>query len=129
MKIKENTTIYQCDFCNRKMFKKHAMIAHELWCNSNPENFRACSGCKYLEEKQVEYSYNIPTVGQGLGIIFDGKTITKKTTGFRCNKLNKDIYPFKAEKLNLPYKYPETFEGQEPMPKICEHYNSSWEND
>lgn len=109
MRVKENVTIYQCDFCNRKMFRKHSMEKHEKWCDHNPQNFRACGSCQFLDETVVYYSYD-----KGLG------EVNKKTNGFRCSKLNKDIYPFKAEKLDLPNKYPETFDGQEPMPKSCD---------
>ena len=122
MKVKENVTIYQCEFCKRKMFVKHAMEKHEKWCNSNPENFRACSGCQHLEEVEVKYSYSVPTLDGNLAVIFDGSTAEGKTTGFRCKKLDKCLYPFKVEKLGLPDKYPETFEDKEPMPKTCEHY-------
>jgi len=122
MKVKENVTVYQCEFCKRKMFVKHAMEKHEKWCYSNPENFRACSGCKHLEEVTVEYSYSVPTIGDHLGVIFDGSTVERKTTGFHCKKLDKQLYPFKAEKKGLIEKYPESFEDKEPMPKTCEHY-------
>lgn len=121
MKVKENVTVYQCEFCDKKLFIKAAMIKHEKWCNSNPDNFRACVGCIHLEEIKIEYSYSVPILGENLGVIFDGSTVEKVTNGFKCNKLNKIIYPFKAEKLRLIDKYPETFENQESMPKECEH--------
>lgn len=123
MKVKENVTIYQCEFCKRKMFVKSAMQKHETFCYSNPANFRACSGCIHLEEVEVEYSYSVPSLGENLGVVFDGDTVTKKTTGFHCKKLNKHLYPFKAEKMGLINKYPESFEDKEPMPKVCEDFD------
>ncbi len=116
MNIKENVTIYSCEFCKKKMFVKHAMVNHEKWCGNNPENYKACHGCIHLEEKEVEYCVRTYTS--------DGDVYytDKKTTGFVCAKLGKELYPFSAEKLKLPEKYPETFEDKEPMPKDCEHY-------
>lgn len=125
MKVKENVTVYICQFCKRKMFVKKSMERHEKLCNNNPENFRACSGCVFLENTTIEYSYSVPTIGLNMGVVFDGDTVERKTTGFFCSKLKKKIYPFKAEKMGLIEKYPETFEDQYPMPKTCEHYNDA----
>lgn len=122
MKIKENTTIYQCEFCKKIMFRKGLMEKHETWCYSNPNNSRACNGCVFLEEIEVKYSYSVPTVGENLGVIFDGAQVEKTTKGFYCKKLDKHLYPFKVEKLGLLDKYPETFEDKEPMPKECDHW-------
>ena len=122
MNIKENVTIYSCEFCKRKMFVKHAMIKHEQWCNSNPVNSRACSGCEHLEDTPVEY-YITTHSSDG-----DLDETRKEANGFRCKKLNKMLYPLKTEKKGLIEKYPETFEGQEPMPKTCEHYKNEFAN-
>mgnify|MGYP003560170479 CR=1 FL=1 len=58
MKVQENITLYSCDFCKKRMVRKHAMIKHEPSCYSNPENKPACSDCKFLEEIKVEYYYD-----------------------------------------------------------------------
>lgn len=113
MNIKENVTVYQCDHCKRKMFVKSAMERHEKWCGNNPNNFKACSGCKFIEETTIEWDYDA----------FDGYG-TAKSKAFRCTKLDKMLYPLKVEKKGLPEKYPETFDGQDPMPKECEHFSS-----
>ena len=123
MKIKGNVSVYSCEFCKRKMFVKHAMVKHEHLCNSNPENLRACVGCQYLENTTVEYYIAVRDTSGDLD------EVRKETNGFRCKKLEKMLYPFKAEKKGLIEKYPETFEGQEPMPKTCEHYKNEYELD
>lgn len=114
MKIKENVTVYQCEHCKRKMFVKSAMERHEKWCDSNPDNAKACVGCKHLEETRIEWHYDSYYYGTG----------TASSKGVRCIKLDKLLYPLKAERKGLPDKYPETFEGQDPMPKECEHFRS-----
>lgn len=120
MNVKENVTIYVCDFCKNKSFRKHSMIKHEEFCASNPKNFKACSGCTHL--KEIEILYYVPRYDNN-GDVYDEE---KKTKGFECTKLDKILYPLKVEKLKLNEKYPETFEEQEPMPKECKYSNSLW---
>lgn len=115
MIVKENITLYVCEFCKKKLFRKHSMIKHEEFCTSNPKNFKACSGCTYL--KEIEIPYYADRV-DNYGDIYQKEI---KTKGFECTKLNKILYPLKVERLELNKKYPETFEEQEPMPKECEH--------
>lgn len=121
MNIKENVTVYICEHCKKKMFVKGAMERHEKWCYSNPDNFKACSACMYLEEIEIFYDVNRDSLGHNYGVIHDAYTETKKAKGFHCKKLDKILYPLKVEKKGLPEKYPETFDKQEPMPKECEH--------
>ena len=115
MEVKQNITVYVCDFCKKKSFRKHSMVKHEEFCSSNPKNFKACSGCTYL--KEIEILYYVPRYDND-GDIYDEE---RKTKGFECTKLDKTLYPLKVEKLKLNEKYPETFEEQEPMPKECVH--------
>lgn len=119
MIIKELIT-YQCEHCKKKLFVKHAMVKHEKWCYLNPENKKACTDCSYLEGYEEEIC-----VGSN-----DYTDIMRKVTKFKCNKLDKILYHFAAEKKGLPDKYPETFDGEEAMPKDCEHrktgYISGW---
>ena len=115
MKVQENITLYSCDFCKKRMVRKHAMIKHEPSCYSNPENKPACSDCKFLEEIKVEYYYDF-----GMG------KSRAEVKGFKCNKLEQIMYPFKVVKKGLLEKYPETFEGQIQMPKECEHFNNNY---
>ena len=115
MKTIENINIYKCDFCNKELKRKHAMLNHELKCNNNPLNKKACNdGCNYL-------------VRQEISVLFEGnynqdpKEI--KVNCFKCEKLNKLMYPYKIEKSNALKDYTETFKEQEPMPKECEFFN------
>jgi len=89
------------------------MSNHEELCNSNPKNFRACSMCQYIQEEEITYDVDM----------WDGIS-QRKSNCFRCTKLEKLLYPFKVEKMDLLNKYPETFDGQEPMPKECKYYKN-----
>lgn len=120
MIIKESVTVYQCEFCKKKLFVKQAMVKHEQWCYQNPDNKRACMNCSYLEGYKEEM-----IIGSN-----DYADIKREFTKFRCNKLDKVLYHFTVEKKGLLDKFPETFEDEEPMPKVCEHqktgYISGW---
>jgi hypothetical protein len=112
MKIIDNVTIYKCDFCKKELKRKHAMANHEQWCNSNPKNFKACTGCVHLEATTIEHdAYENDEYGS--------RTVTKKANAFMCNALNRLVYPSKVEKKKLPERYPETFKDQIPMPTNC----------
>jgi len=111
MKITENITLYQCDFCKKKLFLKHAMVKHEDLCLSNPKNFKDCMECTHLEKTQTEVHWidgNPDYAGN-----------TKQVDVFRCNKLDKLMFPFSIERRKLHEKY-ETYSEQEPMPSKCE---------
>jgi hypothetical protein len=110
MIIKENITVYICQHCKKRYFKKNACEKHETICYSNPENFRACSGCDHLEETTNKVFFDA----------WDGES-SRTFKAFRCKKLDKMLYPFKVEAKGIIGKYPESFEEQEPMPKKCEH--------
>jgi len=119
MKTIENVTIYKCDFCKKELKRKHAMIKHEDLCLNNPKNHKAClSGCAFLTTEKIdvlfEYRYDS-----------DYGSSIKKVSAFRCTKLDNLMYPFSIErKKDMLKKYPETYEGQEPMPHKCEHFES-----
>lgn len=55
MKTKKNITVFQCDFCSKKLFREHAMVNHEEKCPSNPLNIRACFDCEHLETVDMEF--------------------------------------------------------------------------
>lgn len=116
MKVLENITLYKCEFCKKKLQVKHAMVRHEEFCSKNPKNIKACSMCVFLKETTVEYTK----------FYFNGYSESEqdvKAKGFKCEKLNKLLYPTKVEKLDLPNRFPETFADQEPMPNKCEHFS------
>ncbi len=98
--------VYTCEYCRKKYVIGQAAIKHEKYCAKNPVNFKACSDCTYCKEDSIE-------VERDYGV--------SRFKSFLCSKLNVGIYPTKAERLDLPSRYPETFEDQIPMPKECEH--------
>ena len=122
MIITENVTIYKCEFCKKKMFREKAMKNHELFCYKNPENIKACIDCKFIETIEKELEFVSYTQGDGWT---DVDYYKKKVDVFRCSRLDKIMYPFKVEKMGINEKYPETFDGQEPMPSNCESRESN----
>lgn len=41
MIITNNVTVYKCEFCNKKLYRKHAMIKHEDLCIHNTKKIKA----------------------------------------------------------------------------------------
>ena len=82
MIVKENVTIYQCEFCKRNMLVKHAMIKHIVWCYKNPANKVKCENCVHLKEVENEY-----TVFRFNG--YEETEYTRKSKSFKCEKLDK----------------------------------------
>jgi hypothetical protein len=111
MTIKENVTVYSCDFCKRKMFRKHAMINHEQYCGSNPKNWRACSACDFMVRKPIEYYFDA----------YDGEH-EGTSKGFYCEHLETYMYPNFLENKRVFIEHPEQFEEQIPFKKQCVHF-------
>ena len=106
----QQVKIYRCDFCKKKGFRKHLIIRHELFCSNNPVNRVACTGCKHLENTDIE-------------IFLDGwgekPDSARKFFGFKCQCTGQLMYNAKAIEKDLIRRYPETFQEQVPMPKTC----------
>lgn len=114
MRVKQNVTVYYCDHCKKKMFRKHAMEHHEKWCPKNPDNTKACTYCKHLKETIIETYFDA----------FDGEhTVNRKA--FQCTKLDKLVYPLSVQRRGLDKRF-ETFSEQEPMPKECDHKETGY---
>lgn len=111
MIVTNNITVYQCEHCKKKLFRKHAMELHEKFCSKNPENYRVCLSCPFMEEDKI--------------IVYEDQHTTRYGKGFRCSKINQNIYHPKVEKKLLE-KYPETFLDQIPMKKECELYRDGF---
>ena len=113
MEIKNNITVYKCDHCSKKLFRKHAMAAHEIRCSKNPENIRACFTCIHLKSVEMRYEGNLPTYHEELR---DG-------TCFKCTKKDIFLYPPKLEYNENGVPGYTEFEGeeieQEKMPITC----------
>jgi len=119
MKIIENITIYKCDFCRKKLERNHAMEKHENTCVLNPKNKKECNkGCIHLSMVDIKIPFN-----RGYDDINgEERQEFEKKSVFKCSKFDKLMYPYKIESKNLPYKYPDTYEGQVAMPKDCDGF-------
>jgi len=103
-----NKPVFECDFCKRRMFVKHAMVKHEPMCYSNPINIPKCSDCIHLKEIKTTYVNR-----------YDNDAEAK---GFMCMAKNIELYPLKVVKMGLTGRYPETFYEKELMPNQCDLY-------
>ena len=104
-------TVFQCDFCDKRMFRKNAMENHELVCSRNPKNVDACLGCGFCQE--IEKEIYVDDYSE------DGYHV-RAVRSFKCTKLDQLMYPNKAQKAYN--KYPESFENEIMMPNECEHF-------
>lgn len=89
------------------------MINHELNCSCNPINKDACLGCCHCQEVEKEIYFDTYT-GE------DSRTVKS----FKCIKLDKTMYPHKAQRIEE--RYPESFEDEIVMPNECEHFEFTW---
>ncbi len=119
MKTIENVTLYKCDFCKKELKRKHAMENHEKQCNSNPINFRKCTqGCVHLETERIEVDYETYYDYEN----GEQQYVKEEKDVFKCTKFDKLMFPYSIEKKDLPNRFPNTYENQEPMPKECEGF-------
>lgn len=114
MKIKENITLYICDYCKKKYQKKNFCEDHEFYCTKNPINIAACHGCDYIKSTTTIVYYDV----------HDGEH-DRKCNSFFCEKLQKGVYPNKVVRIGLLDKHPENFENQIQMPNECEFFKQS----
>ena len=101
--------VYYCDHCNRHMLNKGAMNKHELMCYANPENFRACHGCKFLEKKEVEISED-----------YHGTESYRKVNLFHCQAKQVFLHTPQNEIKRNQFELGDY--SNEPMPKQCDVY-------
>jgi hypothetical protein len=114
MIVKQNVTVYQCEFCKKKRFREWAMEIHEERCHKNPVNWRPCFECCHLEMKEVDVNWQD----------YNGHDHDKIVKLFFCSALKHClISPQTAIKGNAVYSddmHPLT---NEHMPLTCEHQN------
>jgi len=113
MKVFTDVTIYKCDFCPKKLFKKSAMIAHEQKCKSNPANIRGCFNCIHCDKVPIKYD-----PGYNYDLLIESHS-------FKCNaKENVFMFPPKLEhsKNGVPEYviYEEEEITQRKMPIKCD---------
>ena len=113
MKILENITVYKCEHCPKKLFRKHAMESHENKCSQNPKNIRACFDCAMCESVKIKYEPEPQ--------IYDGDL--SESTAFKCMSKNVFMYPPKMEYSEKGVPSYVEFNNeeitQERMPIIC----------
>ena len=113
-----NATVYHCDYCGHKLFRRHAMERHEQWCSKNPAVTPACfsgSGCVHLIKKEVTFPSSFGAN-------------ERRSYCFHCKALDKDMYTIAAERRGLVGTFALDDE-QEPMPKSCESFKEITFND
>lgn len=104
MKI-ETREIYKCDHCNKLYQRKHACEKHEIMCSKNPDNFRACFGCKHLTKVEVPI--------QGYYWEYEANVLY-------CSKLEKYLHPPKVEHKGNALDFGRL---NEPMPRECKDFD------
>ena len=120
MKTIENVTLYKCDYCNKELKRKHAMIKHEKTCERSPDVEKACFNCKHLDSIEKEVWFDNPYYNPDYSNSREGDY--KKVNVFHCKKLDKLMFPYSIEKRDLHNRFPSTYEEQEAMPHKCFYF-------
>lgn len=111
MKVIDNITVYKCDHCSKKLFRKHAMQIHEKKCTKNPKNIRACFNCTFCKRIKIKYE---PESG---GLL-------QESTSFKCTTKNIFMFPPKlehpVERLPSYVEYRDKEILQDKMPLTCD---------
>ena len=121
MKTIENVTLYKCDFCGKKMQRKHAMIEHEKKCSHNPLNKRKClEFCENLVRVEIFVEPSVQTYTQSDELV--------KSSCFKCKAKNIFMYSPKIEHSNRGVPdyvlHNEKEIIQEPMPLHCDLFDN-----
>lgn len=107
--ITETKEIYKCEHC-RKMYQiKRFAEAHEEARAKNPENKRACFGCKFLNKREKVVYFDT----------WNGEA-TRTFELCHCSKKEIFLYPPKVEHKGNSLDLGDEF--NEPMPKNCPDY-------
>ena len=104
MKIIE-TTVYQCDYCGKKQYRKCDMTKHEKWCKKNPKNDHKC------------FQYCVHLVRDREDCYDEGESPKTRRT-FTCSLLNKKMYSYIAERRDIVRNLYDC----ERMPLQCDSY-------
>ena len=54
----EKVTAYKCKHCGKLYQRAKNCEKHETRCKKNPDNFRACFGCKHLKKVTEDLYYD-----------------------------------------------------------------------
>ena len=78
MKEIKNVVVYKCDHCQKKLFRKHAMVNHEIKCS---RCFRCSSKKVFMYPPKMEHSaQGLPTY-----VEFNKEEITQERMPISCN--------------------------------------------
>ena len=98
-------TIFKCEHCGKRQFRKCDMTLHERWCKKNPNNQHMClKFCTHLEKTEEEYQ---------------GYEFISKRTVFKCGLTGQQMFSFVAERRKLPVV---TNPDAIRMPLECDKY-------
>lgn len=101
---------YKCDFCGKIYQRKNFCARHEIACNRNPINFRACFGCSFCKQQETVIYFDSPLGGE----------LSEKRKLLFCSKTETYVYPPKVERNSFGYGYELGDVANEPMPKECD---------
>ena len=100
---------YKCEHCKKLYQSAKWCEKHEIACNKNPANWRACGGCTHCDAKTA-------TVMRMHSFL--GHEVETEVEAYFCNEYKHFLYPPKVEHLGKPY---ETIGFKNlPMPKDCD---------
>lgn len=114
--IIETKEVYKCEHCRKLYQIKKFAIIHEQVCKKNPENYRACFGCKFLIKKEATIFEDHPMMGESQ---YDANILF-------CSSKNIFVYPPIVEHKGNSFELGD--ELNEPMPIECELYKDQYED-
>lgn len=83
--ITKKTEIYICEYCRKVYQIKFFAEKHENMCNRNPDNFRACHSCRYLDKKETK-------IYSGIDDYYSGDSINNVVNFCYCSSKNIFLY-------------------------------------
>lgn len=143
MIVKENITIYKCEFCNKKLYVKHAMLKHEDYVdNTKQVSVFKCSKLDKLmfpfsiERKKLHEKYDTYILINGQRFIEQGdeKSMGEWVSGLLSHELQHYIQGVEnfargytlgeldRKSTDALNNYAEKqYSEQEPMPNSCDN--------
>ncbi len=107
--ITEYREISRCEYCGKIYLSKRFADRHEIRCLKNPDNNRACYGCKHLTKKDTTIS-----------TWYYGECGEKNLTLLHCAVHDRYVYPSRVEHNGTAWETEDL--PNEPMPRECSHF-------
>jgi len=108
---------FKCEFCPKLYQRKHFCKSHELSCDKNPKNKRACFDCKHLHKKDVDVYYDE----------YNGDESCRNVSLMFCSKVDSFLYPPKVEHKGNSFELGDY--SNNPMPDQCDKREDLFNND